>query len=248
MTISLQWFNSNYTSPRTQMLAIGTALTLLTALLLQAVYRLMFHPLAKVPGPRQAAVTDYWRWYYEMKGVLPFKLKQLQAEHNWPPILRVGPNHVVVHDPTQYDVIYRVNSKFLKDRGFYEGWISGRNGGTTVTACDKQKHAARRKETMAQLSKQKVQNLHPLVSEKLSIILGHVQQLSQSRRPVNVFNAWRCLTLDVISEFAFGQCFNALENPDFECDMIDTMDHFVGHFYFVSFTLLLRYVSVRMVC
>ncbi|OIW25652.1 cytochrome P450 [Coniochaeta ligniaria NRRL 30616] len=231
---SFPWFNPNDTSSRTQTLAIiGTAFIVVAALLLQAVYRLTFHPLAKIPGPRLAAVTDYWRWYYEMKGVLPFKLKQLQAECNWPLIFRVGPNHVVVHDPTQYDVIYRVNSQFLKDRGFYEKWASGRNGGTTVTACDKQKHSARRKETMAQLSKQKVQALHPLVSEKLARVLGHVQQLSDSRRPVNVFYAWRCMTLDIISEFAFGRCLNALENPDFKCEMIDTMDHFVSHFNYV---------------
>ncbi|KAB5522102.1 cytochrome P450 [Coniochaeta sp. 2T2.1] len=214
------------------MLVIGTACAILTALLLQAVYRSVFHPLAKVPGPRLAAVTDYWRWFYEMKGILPYKLKEIQAEHNWPPILRVGPNHVVVHDPTQYDVIYRVNSKFLKDRSFYELWTSGRNGGTTVTACDKQKHSARRKETMAQLSKQKVQALHPLVTGKLSKLLGHVQQLSEAKQPVNAFYAWRCMTLDIISEFAFGQCLNALDNADFRCEMIDTMDHFVSHFNF----------------
>jgi len=130
MTTALPWLNFN----NTQLLLSVTGAALVTALLLQAIYRLVFHPLAPVPGPRLAALTDYWRWYYEMKGLLPYKLKELQERHNWPPILRVGPNHIVVHDPTQYDVIYRVGSKFMKDRLFYERWTSGRNGGTTVTA------------------------------------------------------------------------------------------------------------------
>jgi len=86
---------------------------------------------------------------------------------------------------------------------------------------------------MGQLSKQKVELLHPLVSEKLSIFLGHVQNLSESRKPVNVFRGWRCMTLDIISEFAFGQCLGALGDPNFENDMIETMDTFVGHFNYV---------------
>ncbi|KAK3337589.1 cytochrome P450 [Cercophora scortea] len=235
--------------PHQQLLvALGAAAAaVLTAALLQAVYRLCFHPLANIPGPRLAAVTEYWRWYYEIKGALPFKLKESQEKHNWPPILRVGPNHVVVHDPTQHEVIYPVSSKFLKDRGFYERWTSGRNGGTTVTAwyvlwtiagldvvltesSDKKKHALRRKDTMGQLSKQKVEDLHPLVASKLSIFLQRVQEHYESRQPVNVFSAWRCYTLDIISEFAFGQCLNALDNPDFENSMIETIDKFVGKF------------------
>lgn len=135
LTVPSRWFNFKDENPRAHLLqALTVAVTSICAVfLMQIIYRLYLHPLAKIPGPRLAAVTVYWRWYYEIKGVLPYKLKQLQKDHDWPPIIRIGPNDVVIHDPTQYDVIYKVNSKFMKDRNFYGIATSGRNGGTTVT-------------------------------------------------------------------------------------------------------------------
>lgn len=100
-------------------------------------------------------------------------------------------------------------------------------------------HRTRRKDTMGQLSKQKVELLRPLVTEKLSIFLGHVQQLSEARQPVNILAGWRCLTLDIISDYAFGQCLDALKDPNFKCDMIDTLHSFVNYFFLVRTTIQL---------
>lgn len=116
-----------------EVIAVASAV-LFVVYSLRAIYRLYFHPLAKIPGPRIAALTTWYRFYREIKGEFPWKIREFQKKYDLPPIIRVGPNHVVVHDPTQYDVIYKVNSKFLKDPGFYHAWTSGRNGGTTVTA------------------------------------------------------------------------------------------------------------------
>lgn len=97
-------------------------------------YRLWFHPLAGVPGPRLAAITNWWAYYYELRGVLPEKVKALQKQNGWPDVIRVGPDRVVVHDPRQYDVIYRVGSKFLKDPSFYEFFPNTYSGQTTTTS------------------------------------------------------------------------------------------------------------------
>lgn len=97
-------------------------------------YRLWFHPLAGVPGPRLAAITNWWAYYYELRGVLPEKVKALQKSHGWPAVIRVGPNRVVIHDPRKYDVIYRVGSKFLKDPSFYEFFPNTYSGQTTTTS------------------------------------------------------------------------------------------------------------------
>lgn len=48
-----------------------------------AVYRLFFHPLAKFPGPRLAAVTVWYEAYYDVvgKGQYIFKLKELHDKY-----------------------------------------------------------------------------------------------------------------------------------------------------------------------
>lgn len=97
------------------------------------VYRLYFHPLSYVPGPRLAAITDYWSYYHELKGTLPVDCKQLSTYYN-SPIIRVGPNRVVIHDSKQYEKIYSVGTKFMKDPTYYHAFPSGPDGSTTTTA------------------------------------------------------------------------------------------------------------------
>ena len=98
------------------------------------IYRLTLHPLAGIPGPPLAAITDWWSFYYELKGILPWKVKELQEKNGWPAVIRVGPNRVVIHDPSQYEIIYRVGSKFMKDKSFYHHFPSASHGSLTSTA------------------------------------------------------------------------------------------------------------------
>jgi hypothetical protein len=47
------------------------------------IYRLFFHPLAKIPGPKIAAATSLYEWYYDIAlgGQYTFKLKKLHMEY-----------------------------------------------------------------------------------------------------------------------------------------------------------------------
>jgi hypothetical protein len=67
-------FNGDESSPeKPVILVLATIVLVSTAgVVWQALYRLFFHPLAKVPGPKLAALTDFWRMFHEIKGVLPF--------------------------------------------------------------------------------------------------------------------------------------------------------------------------------
>lgn len=113
---------------------LGTFLAILFAVFaMNAIYNAYFHPLSKVPGPRLATITNWWCYYYEILGILPYKCKEMAVKYDSDTI-RIGPNKVVIHDSSQYDVIYRSGSKFAKDPAFYHTFPSASEGGTTVTA------------------------------------------------------------------------------------------------------------------
>ncbi|KAG6035916.1 hypothetical protein E4U41_005883, partial [Claviceps citrina] len=61
----------------------------------QAVYRLWFHPLARVPGPRKYSLS-YLFYLYENHYLGTFfrDTPRLLRDHG--PVVRVGPNHVLV--------------------------------------------------------------------------------------------------------------------------------------------------------
>lgn len=49
--------------------------------IVRTVYNVFFHPLAKYPGPKLAAVSRIWLWSREMKGDLVEYMMELHRIH-----------------------------------------------------------------------------------------------------------------------------------------------------------------------
>ena len=51
------------------------------------IYRLYFHPLAKFPGPKYAAISCWHEFYYEVvkKGKFTFKVQELHKQYGLSP-------------------------------------------------------------------------------------------------------------------------------------------------------------------
>ena len=100
------------------------------------IYRLTFHPLAKFPGPKIAAVSFWYEFYYDWwcQGQYVFEIEKMhkkygmfsfggkvhKAEGTGPdsndlpilgPIVRVNPADLSIHDPAAYNEIYVTESK-----------------------------------------------------------------------------------------------------------------------------------------
>lgn len=70
------------------MLLLSSALTVLVALLTLyrfaiIAYRLFFHPLRHIPGPKIASITTLYESYYDLVkgGVFTFKVRDLHREY-----------------------------------------------------------------------------------------------------------------------------------------------------------------------
>jgi hypothetical protein len=68
------------------------------------VYRVTFHPLARIPGPRLAAISNVWYGRQIAKG----RMAQLGPElhKKYGDVVRVGPNEVWFNTPEAFDQIY----------------------------------------------------------------------------------------------------------------------------------------------
>ncbi|KAI5368202.1 putative cytochrome P450 superfamily [Septoria linicola] len=76
-----------------------------------AIFRLFFHSLAKIPGPKLAALTSLYEAYYDLwlPGKCPFKIKALHEIYG--PIIRPVPEEVHINDPDFLDTIYALRGR-----------------------------------------------------------------------------------------------------------------------------------------
>ncbi|KAF7118470.1 hypothetical protein CNMCM5793_007991 [Aspergillus hiratsukae] len=83
---------------------IGTGLAIYWAIL--SIYRLYFHPLSHIPGPKLAAITHGYEFYYNVikGGRFIWELERLHQVYG--PIIRINPREVHIKDPEYYNEIY----------------------------------------------------------------------------------------------------------------------------------------------
>ncbi|KAI2628740.1 cytochrome P450 [Hypoxylon sp. NC1633] len=95
-------------------ISIPVCLTLfLTSLI---IYRLYLHPLAKVPGPRLAAITSLWYVYHVKKSRMLVFNRELHKKYG--PAVRITPNEVSFDSKEAFQAIY-TGSHYIQKGEFY---------------------------------------------------------------------------------------------------------------------------------
>lgn len=76
-----------------------------------AIHRLYLSPVASFPGPKLAALTFWYEFYYDVvqEGRYTWKIVQLHEEYG--PVVRINPFELHVIDPDFYDELYVGPSK-----------------------------------------------------------------------------------------------------------------------------------------
>lgn len=71
-----------------------------------AIYTLFYSPIARCPGPRLAALTFWYEFYYDIvcKGRYSWKIQSLREIYGT--IVRINPKELHVADPAFYDSVY----------------------------------------------------------------------------------------------------------------------------------------------
>ncbi|KAI9172614.1 Cytochrome P450 monooxygenase sdnT [Paramyrothecium foliicola] len=86
--------------------------TVVLSLMTVAAYRLFFHPLARVPGPRLAAISNVW-YAVQVRNGRTAKLGRM-LHRQYGPVVRVGPNELWFDSMEACKVIYNPGSGYEK--------------------------------------------------------------------------------------------------------------------------------------
>jgi len=207
----------------------GTYLPLLTTAggllavygLYGAIWRLYLSPLAQVPGPRLAALTWWYEFYYDivLGGQYVFKIIELHKQYG--PIVRINPYEVHIGDADFFPQLYP-NSNRRRDRWLFFTKQFGAPGSGVGTG-DHELHRLRRSAVNPFFSNQSVRNLQPVIEERVDALLARL--CSDGARvpapPVNILYPLSAMTNDIINEYAFAKCDHLCEDPTYGADVTD---------------------------
>lgn len=172
-------------------------------------------------GNMVSALTRERLWSNRGNIASPVKsigLKLTYIPGNAGPVIRIGVNDLHVSDMAVYQEITKVNTNFTKDTHFYQ-FISF--PGTSIGETNPARHRVRRKVLTPALSGTRVQELAPLIEDKMNRLLARFEQSRGAS--VCVTAAAKAFTMDIISKIVLGEEAGCLAKDDFRSPLSDNL-------------------------
>ncbi|ODM14270.1 hypothetical protein SI65_10325 [Aspergillus cristatus] len=197
-------------------------LGLLAYIFLRSIYRLYFHPLRKIPGPKLAAITYGYEFYYNVikRGMYIWEIERLHKVYG--PIIRINPREIHIKDPDYYEETFpRGTRKRERDAS----WLAQfGNDGSAFSSVSPEAHRERRAPLEKFFSKRAISNMENSIYERLDKICCQLQRAYRSHKVVNIDAGYAGLTADVIHSYVFGYDPRNLDQEGFNEHVRDSIN------------------------
>ncbi|KAF1918736.1 cytochrome P450 monooxygenase-like protein [Ampelomyces quisqualis] len=184
------------------------------------VYNVLFHPLAKFPGPPMARATVYWKAYVECIQHRSFchVLGELHAQYG--PVVRVGPNELHFANPTAYHDIYKNKNRWDKEARLYKSFNEDRSSFGFLTYAE----AKNRRDVLSRsFSQAAIEGSEGLCVQMTNELCAAFARQSKAGG-VDLHFAFKCMAMDMIMTLCFGKPIHAVDAPDFKAPIVVAMD------------------------
>ncbi|EAW08477.1 cytochrome P450 [Aspergillus clavatus NRRL 1] len=150
--------------------------------------------------------------------------------------LRITPDEIHLSDPENLDKVYYVRSRYGKSAPFYNGF--GVNSSTFSTASH-ELHRVKRAALNPFFSRKMVFELEDVVQQKAKKLVTRMQKAFVSSGRIDLHYAYRAISIDVITDYAFNNCFNSLDKEDFGAEFFTVIrDTVPALWFFQQFSFL----------
>ncbi|KAI0515085.1 cytochrome P450 monooxygenase-like protein [Xylaria bambusicola] len=193
--------------------ALAAALSIIVYHIAQVIYLLFFHPLAKYPGPKIAAISDLW-WVWELSsGRLPFTIADLHKKYG--DVVRIRPNELSFATAEAFQDIHghvsQGKPRFLKTEFYDNDDPTPRITG----ARDPEVHARQRKSLSHAFSAKSLREQEEIVQKYIDGFLRQLNKLGKNgEKALNMSETFNWLTFDVIGDLSFGEPFGGVEKGE----------------------------------
>ncbi|KAL8723899.1 MAG: hypothetical protein Q9181_007095 [Wetmoreana brouardii] len=185
------------------------------------IYRAFFDHLSHIPGPKLAAATLWYEFYYDVvkKGRYTWEIARMHEKYG--PIIRISPYEIHISDPEFIDQVYP-GSAVRTEKYDWAMRMFGLRYAFLATQ-DHDLHRTRRNAFAHYLSKASLQRLEPGIQSVVDTLVSRLYELKGTGRVFNLLDMYACLTGDVIGQYAFAHSYDLLKDPDFSPHWHDIM-------------------------
>lgn len=175
-----------------------------------ATYRLYFHPLSTVPGPKLWAISILPWWWYTWRGTCVYEVKNLHDKYG--KTVRIGPNEVSSISANIWKDVYGHRKSGGKSYDKDPRFLRPTKTGTTdlLSAADED-HARWRRTLSHAFSDGSLRNQEAVVKHYVDLLIKNLRAKADGQERIDMVSWYNFTTFDVIGDLAFGKSFNCLE-------------------------------------
>ncbi|KAH7377150.1 cytochrome P450, partial [Plectosphaerella cucumerina] len=164
---------------------------------LLAVYNVTLHPLARIPGPKLAGMTDLYQmfWcYHNGRSIYYRKIKEMHDQFG--PVVRISPHEVSLQDPEDCLKIYAAHSNYSKDTAFYQtmGIEHGMFGSR-----DNVQHRRLRAPWQPFFSHKAISKLDGMIQSKVDLLCTQLELQLRQKDAASIQHLLHSLSSDIVS-------------------------------------------------
>ena len=168
--------------------------TLIASVVFGAIYRLYLSPISSFPGPKLAAVTLWYEFYYDviLDGQYLFHLGDLHARYG--PIIRINPYELHIADSQFYDKLYASGASGEKRNKW--DWFTKQfdTPGSMLSTDDHGHHKLRRTALNRFFSSASVKKLQPMIDGKVGLLVERLRAVKDTGKVTKMNLAFSAMT------------------------------------------------------
>ncbi|KAF3007441.1 hypothetical protein E8E13_003758 [Curvularia kusanoi] len=188
---------------------------------LLALYRIYLHPLSSYPGPKLAAATKWYEFYFDVvkRGRFAWEIKRMHELYG--PVVRINPYELHVSEPDFYDELYAGPAKrrdkyvWAYDHAILEG--------ASWTTIDDETHKRRRAGVAPFLSLATVRESDAMIREKLELLSRKFERCRGTGEVISLDEAFVAAMSDIVTQYGFGISQGLLERDGFAPEWQDLL-------------------------
>lgn len=133
-------------------------------------------------------------------------------------MVRITPDEVQLSSPEDYDTLHSSKLRLPKNAAAYSALGAGYS---TFTAAPDSLHRPRRARLDPFFARRKVLSLEALVQSRAARLISIIRERFAREEAVDLHHAFRSISVDVVTDYAFGESYDLLEKPDLGKEYFD---------------------------